>query len=86
MVNENCFFCDFCDCCLNCKKCIGCYDCENLVNGFRCSKIKLAKKDPSRYWIFNKEVSKEEWDKRYDLKVIEEWDVCSKCGQPLKKE
>jgi len=51
------------------------------VNGFRCSRIKLAKKDSSRYWIFNKEVSKKEWNKRYELEIIENIEVCSKCGK-----
>jgi len=32
-----------------------------------CSKIKLAKKDESKYWIFNKEVTEEEWDNRFEL-------------------
>jgi len=46
--------------------------------------VKLAKKDKSRYWIFNNEVTKEEWDERFGLEVIEKEEVCSKCGQPLK--
>ena len=76
MENKSCNYCNYC---------IGCYECVNLVNGFRCSKVKLAKKDKNRYWIFNKEVGKEEWAKRYDLKVVEKEEVCSKCGQEIKK-
>jgi len=47
-----------------------------------CSKVKLAKKDESKYWIFNKEVTKEEWYKRWDLGFTEK-KVCSKCGQEI---
>ena len=43
--------------------------------------LKFDKKDKSKYWIFNKEVSKEEWGKRWD---IGKPDICSKCGQPSK--
>jgi len=32
-----------------------------------CINLKLNKKDKSRYWIFNKEVSKKEWDTRYRI-------------------
>ena len=76
---------DSCDFCNSCDSCVGCYDCKNLVNGFRCSNIKLSKKDDSRFWIFNKEVTREEWDKRYDLGYSEENKVCDKCGQEIKE-
>jgi hypothetical protein len=33
-----------------------------------CYGLKLKKKDPSKFWIFNKEVSKKEWDNRYSIK------------------
>jgi len=32
-----------------------------------CINLKLKEKDPLKYWIFNKEVSKEEWDKRFEI-------------------
>lgn len=32
-----------------------------------CINLKLEKQDPSKYWIFNKEVSKEEWDNRFNI-------------------
>jgi hypothetical protein len=32
-----------------------------------CINLKLKKKDPEKYWIFNKEVSKKEWDKRWEM-------------------
>ena len=44
-----------------------CNSCENLVNGFMCINLKLKEKDPSKYWIFNKEVSEEEWDNRWNI-------------------
>jgi len=81
---SGCSWCSGCSGCSECSGCSWCYDCENLVNGFCCSKVKLAKKDKSRYWIFNNEVTKEEWDERFGLEVIEKEEVCSKCGQPLK--
>jgi hypothetical protein len=27
-----------------------------------CNNLKFKEKDPSKYWLFNKEVTKEEWD------------------------
>ena len=84
MGNNNCNSCDSCnscDYCESCDYCFGCYGCVNVVNGFRCSKVKLAKKDENRYWIFNKEVTNEEWDNRYSLEVIEKADVCPTCGK-----
>jgi len=32
-----------------------------------CINLKLKKKDKNKYWIFNKEVSKKEWDKRFEI-------------------
>jgi len=49
------------------KNCNSCNSCENLVNGFMCINLKLKKKDPSKYWIFNKQVSKREWNNRWDI-------------------
>ena len=51
------------------------------MNGFMCINLKLKEKDKSKYWIFNKEVSKEEWDNRYEIGKPK---VCDKCGQDLK--
>jgi len=66
---NSCYSCDFCYCCKSCDSCDSCKSCENLVNGFMCVNLKLEKKDKTKYWIFNKEVSKEEWDKRYKIGV-----------------
>ena len=44
-----------------------------------CIKLKLAKKDNNKYWLFNKEVTKEEYNNRYKL-GFEEKTVCDKCG------
>ena len=74
-MSDNCYSCDFCkscnscDCCYCCKSCYSCNFCENLVNGFMCINLKLKKKDKTKYWIFNKEVSKKKWDKRYEIGV-----------------
>jgi len=32
-----------------------------------CINLKLEKKDENKYWIFNKEVSEKEWDKRFEI-------------------
>jgi hypothetical protein len=32
-----------------------------------CINLKFEKKDKTKYWIFNKEVTNEEWDNRYNL-------------------
>jgi len=32
-----------------------------------CINLKLKKKDKDKYWIFNKEVSKKEWDNRFQI-------------------
>ena len=32
-----------------------------------CVNLKLKEKNPNKYWIFNKEVTKEEWEKRWDI-------------------
>ena len=49
------------------ENCDSCYSCKNLVNGFMCINLKFDKKDESKYWIFNKEVTKDEWDKRFSI-------------------
>ena len=82
---NSCDFCYSCDSCDSCNFCEGCYNCKNLVNGFRCVNVKLSKKDENRYWIFNKEVTEEEWDKRYDLGYEEKIEICDKCGQEIKQ-
>jgi len=51
----------------SCNFCDSCYSCKNLVNGFMCINLKFDKKDDSKYWIFNKEVSKKEWDNRFNI-------------------
>ena len=62
MTNKNCYSCN------SCNSCYSCNSCKNLVNGFMCFNLKLNKKDDSKYWIFNKEVSKKKWDKRFEIK------------------
>ena len=69
------------DYCNYCNSCNFCNSCENLVNGFMCINLKFDKKDETKYWIFNKEVTKKEYVNRYQ---IDKPEVCSKCGQPLK--
>ena len=78
MMNENCWDyrdCRYClDCrycwdCKDCKDCLDCKHCENLINGFMCYNIKLKEKDTSKYWIFNKKVSKKKWDKWLKMMV-----------------
>jgi hypothetical protein len=32
-----------------------------------CINLKFDKKDKNKYWIFNKEVTKEEWNNRFNL-------------------
>jgi len=63
---DSCYFCNSCD---YCDYCYSCKSCENLVNGFMCINLKLKKKNKKKYWIFNKEVTKKEWDKRYEIGV-----------------
>jgi len=63
-----CDSCDFCNSCISCDFCDYCNFCENLINGFMCINLKLKKKDENKYWIFNKEVTKKKWDKRWSLK------------------
>ena len=63
-MNMNCYSCNSCD---------SCESCENLVNGFMCINLKLKEKDASKFWIFNKEITKEEWGKRFEIgKEVEE--------------
>ncbi len=64
--------CNFCDSCDYCNFCNYCNYCKNLVNGFMCINLKLKEKDPSKYWIFNKEVTKEEWNNRFKIGRKEE--------------
>lgn len=81
-MNKNCRSCEGCwDCvgCMGCRRCVdcvgcmgcedcgGCRNCEELQNGFMCYGLKFKKKDSKKFWIFNKEVSKKEWDKRFEL-------------------
>jgi hypothetical protein len=36
-----------------------------------CVNLKFKKKDKNKYWIFNKEVSKEQWDNRFKIQQEE---------------
>lgn len=60
--------CDSCNSCKSCNSCDFCSSCENLVNGYMCSGLKLKEKNKDKYWIFNKEVTKKEWDNRFEMK------------------
>jgi len=62
-----CKSCDSCNSCDSCDSCDSCKKCKNLVHGFMCINLEFDIKDESKYWIFNKEVSKEEWDNRYEI-------------------
>ena len=44
-----------------------CTSCKNLVNGFMCINLKFDKQDKTKFWIFNKEVTEEEWDNRFKI-------------------
>ena len=37
-----------------------------------CVNLKLKEKDETKYWIFNKEVTKEKWDNHYKIKPTED--------------
>ncbi len=63
----SCEYCDYCYFCDFCYSCGSCYSCKNLVHGFMCINLKFDKKDETKYWIFNKEVTKEEWDNRFNI-------------------
>ena len=62
-----CYSCDSCNSCSLCYSCYSCDSCKNLVNGFMCINLKLKEKDSTKYWIFNKQVSKEEWAQRFEI-------------------
>ena len=64
---NSCYHCYYCEYCNSCYHCNSCKYCKNLVNGFMCINLKFDKQDPSKYWIFNKEVTKEEWDNRFNI-------------------
>ena len=70
---NSCDFCDSCDSCYSCNFCDSCNFCnycnycKNLVNGFMCINLKLKNKDENKYWIFNEEVTKEEWNNRFKI-------------------
>jgi len=36
-----------------------------------CINLKFDKKDSSKYYIFNKEVTKKEWKDRFNLKLMQ---------------
>jgi hypothetical protein len=36
-----------------------------------CINLKFKEKDKNKYWIFNKEVTKEEWDNKFKIKQEE---------------
>jgi len=46
-----------------------------------CINLKFEKKDSKKFWIFNKEVSEKEWDKRFEIGKPK---VCDKCNQEIK--
>ena len=63
-MNKNC---DSCYSCNSCEFCEFCNFCKDLVNGFMCMNLKLKKKDKTKYWIFNKKVTKKQWDNRWNI-------------------
>jgi len=34
-----------------------------------CINLKLEEQDKTKYWIFNKKVSKKKWDNRFNIKA-----------------
>ena len=34
-----------------------------------CINLKFEKKNPKQYWIFNKKVTKKQWDKRWRMSL-----------------
>ena len=48
-----------------------------------CSNIKLLKKDKNKFWLFNKEVSENEFKDSFQLGFTEKNKVCDKCGQEI---
>ena len=78
---DSCNSCDTCNSCDFCNYCNYCNYCKNLVNGYMCIKLKLVKQDKNKYWLFNKEVTQEEFDNRYKLGFEEK--VCDKCGHKI---
>ena len=77
---NSCDYCYSCDSCDYCNSCDYCKKCSNLVNGFMCINLKFEEKDKTKFWIFNKEVSKEEWNKRWDIGKPQK---CETCGHIL---
>jgi len=76
MVNSYCHSCDYCNYCDSCDYCYSCdychscdscKFCKNLVHGFMCINLKFEEKDNTKFWIFNKEVTKKDWDNRFDI-------------------
>lgn len=52
--------CDYCDSYYSCYY----YDsCNDAGNGSFCYNLKLEKKDKTKYWLLNKEITKEEFEK-----------------------
>lgn len=60
---EKCYGCYFCQDCTNCTDCKFSYDLRNCENCFGCVGLRYKK-----YWIFNKDVGKEKYEK-----MGEEW-------------
>ncbi len=70
---DSCNYCDYCKYCHSCDDCDYCDSCEfcdyckNLVNGFMCINLKFEEKDINKFWIFNKEVTEDEWKNRFSI-------------------
>ena len=48
-----------------------------------CINLKFKKKDESKFWIFNKEVTKEEWDNKWKIGK-DAGEIDSLAGEELK--
>ena len=64
----NCPYCIYCTDCTDCHDCTLCYNCTkciyctNLINGLLCKRLYLTDIDKNKYWLLNKEVSREEFE------------------------
>lgn len=64
--NESCVNWISCINCKNCEEIIYSVNCENLQNGLFCRDLKLDKKDPNKYYLFNKEVPKDIFEEKVE--------------------
>jgi len=65
--NTNCYSCNSCKSCDLCNSCDYCDFCLRLTNGILCKDLRFEFKsenayNENKYWVLNKEVSKEEFE------------------------